>query len=146
MKSVNFNSSRLIHATITYSSTLTFKNKILRMSVQTLNVTPLINKVLDIIADGMLLLRTEQISADYSELYGFKIKLVLNVVLGSELNITVPLDESNKIQEQMDELMQILAEEIFEHNPDMHVELVSIDLDVSLTPKMWANFDNTTRH
>lgn len=116
------------------------------MSVQTLNVTPLINKVLDIIADGMLLLQTEQISADYSELYGFKIKLVLNVVLGSELNITVPLDESNKIQEQMDELMQILAEEIFEHNPDMHVELVSIDLDVSLTPKMWANFDNTTRH
>lgn len=116
------------------------------MSVQTLNVTPLINKVLDIIADGMLILRTEQISADYSELYGFKIKLVLNLVLGNELNVVVPLDESNKIQSQIDELMQILAEEIFEHNPDMNAELVSIDLEVSLTPKMWAGFENTTRH
>lgn len=116
------------------------------MSVQTLNVTPLINKVLDIIADGMLILRTEQISADYSELYGFKIKLVLNIVLGDELNVVIPLDESNKIQSQIDELIQILAEEIFEHNPDMQAELVSIDLEVSLTPKMWASFENTTRH
>lgn len=118
------------------------------MPVQTLNVTPLINKVLDIIADGMLLLKTGQISADYSELYGFKIKLVLNVLLGSELNIIVPLNESNKIQEQIDELMQILAEEIFEHNPDMNAELVSIDLDVSLTPNMLNhfNFNNTTLH
>ncbi len=116
------------------------------MPVQTLNVTPLINKVLDIIADGMLILRTEQISADYSELYGFKLKLVLSVVIGNEISATVPIDESNKIQQQIDELMQILVEEIYEHNPNMDAELVSIDLEVSLTPKMWANFDNYTRH
>ena len=116
------------------------------MPVQKLNTTPLINKVLDIIADGMLLLHTEQISADYSELYGFRLKLILNIVLGKELGVVTALDESNKIQEQIDELMQILAEEIFEHNPEMNVELVSIDLDVSLTPNLLAHFENTTLH
>lgn len=125
---------------------LIFKIKNLRMPVQKLNTTPLINKVLDIIADGMLLLHTEQISADYSELYGFRLKLILNIVLGKELGVVTPFDKSNKIQEQIDELMQILAEEIFEHNPEMNVELVSIDLDVSLTPNLLAHFENTTLH
>lgn len=116
------------------------------MSAQILNTTPLINKVLDIIADGMLLLRSDEISVDYSNLYGFELKLVLHITHFGELNIVLPNEDGNKIQEQIDELMLVLAEEIFEHNPAMNANLVSINLEISLAPEMLANFNNTTIH
>ena len=116
------------------------------MTAQILNTTPLINKVLDIIADGMLLLRSDEISVDYSNLYGFELKLVLHITHFGELNIVLPNEDGNKIQEQIDELMLVLAEEIFEHNPAMNANLVSIDLEISLAPEILANFTNTTIH
>ena len=111
-----------------------------------LKTTPLINKILDIITDGKLLLQSDEISMDYSQLYGFELILILHTGENSKPAILAPIENCSKIQEQIDELMLVLAEEIFEHNPAMNASLVSIDLDISLTPDMLANFNNTTIH
>lgn len=111
-----------------------------------LKTTPLINKILDIITDGMLLLQSDEISMDYSQLYGFELKLILHTGENSKPTILAPIENCSKIQEQIDELMLVLAEEIFEQNPAMTANVVSIDLELSLVPEMLANFENTTIH
>lgn len=111
-----------------------------------LKTTPLINKILDIITDGMLLLQSDEISMDYSQLYGFELKLILHTGENGKPTILAPIENCSKIQEQIDELMLVLAEEIFEQNPAMTANVVSIDLELSLVPEMLANFENTTIH
>ena len=111
-----------------------------------LKTTPLINKILDIITDGMLLLQSDEISMDYSQLYGFELKLILHTGVNGKPTILATVENCSKIQDQIDELMLVLAEEIFEQNPAMNANLVSIDLELSLVPEMLANFENTTIH
>ncbi len=96
-----------------------------------LKTTPLINKILDIITDGMLLLQSDEISMDYSQLYGFELKLILHTGENGKPTILAPIENCSKIQEQ---------------NPAMNANVISIDLELSLVPEMLANFENTTIH
>lgn len=94
--------------------------------------TPLMSKVLEILAQGMVLLRSEELNADFANQFGFKIKLIMRTIT-DEVRATIKkTPNKSEIQEKVAELMQILAEEIHGNNPNIATDTIAIDLDIAL--------------
>lgn len=94
--------------------------------------TPLMSKVLEILAQGMVLLRSEELNADFANQFGFKIKLIMRTITDEARATIKKTPNKSEIQEKVAELMQILAEEIHGNNPNIATDTIAIDLDIAL--------------